>query len=237
MIRVLVVEDDHVAAEAHRAYVERVEGFSVVGVVHSGDEALRFLASRETDLVLLDMHLPDTHGLQVARAMRAAGHSADVIAVTSARDLGVVRSAVSQGIMQYLLKPFTFASLRDKLERYAAFRGELGRSGEASSQNQVDRALGLLRGTDAGGLPKGMSADTLDAIMKIVQEAAESRSAAEVAEAAGTSRVTARRYLEYLADHDAVDRRPRYGGTGRPELEYRWSKRAPAIRPGPRDPG
>jgi len=68
------------------------------------------------------MFLPDMHGLDVVRAMRTAGHRADVIAVTSARDIEVVRAAVSQGIVQYLLKPFTFSALREKLERYAAYR-------------------------------------------------------------------------------------------------------------------
>jgi response regulator of citrate/malate metabolism len=47
-------------------------------------------------------------------------------------------------------------------------------------------------------------------------------SATEVAEATGSSRVTARRYLEHLADEGSVVRAPRYGGSGRPEVEYRW---------------
>src|SRR5664280_3754225 len=77
------------------------------------------------DLVLLDLYLPDINGLAVVRAMHTAGHRADVIAVTSARDLEIVRAAVSLGIVQYLLKPFTFAALRDKLQRYAAYRQQI----------------------------------------------------------------------------------------------------------------
>ncbi|HET7475896.1 MAG TPA: response regulator, partial [Dermatophilaceae bacterium] len=115
---VLVVEDEPVAAAAHTAYVQRVPGFEVVATVHTGQAAVRALAERQVDLVLLDMHLPDRHGLDVVRAMRAAGHRADVIAVTSARDLEVVRAAVSLGIVQYLLKPFVFGSLRERLEKY-----------------------------------------------------------------------------------------------------------------------
>jgi response regulator of citrate/malate metabolism len=37
------------------------------------------------------------------------------------------------------------------------------------------------------------------------------------------SRVTARRYLEYLADHGLAMRQPRYGHVGRPELRYQWA--------------
>jgi len=139
-IGVLIVEDEPVAADAHVAYVERVRGFAVRGKAPDGAEAIRALGdpSSGIDLVLLDMYLPDMHGLDVVRAMRTAGHRADVIAVTSARDLEVVRAAVSLGIVQYLLKPFTFAALRDKLERYAAYRVQL--AGEpAGSQQEVDR--------------------------------------------------------------------------------------------------
>lgn len=222
-IGVLVVEDEPVAADAHRAYLEQIPGFVVRAVVHDGAGAIRVLGDRSSavDLVLLDMHLPDLHGLDVVRAMRTAGHRADVIAVTSARDLEVVRAAVSQGVVQYLLKPFTFAALRDKLERYAAYRHQLA-GDVASGQHEVDRALATLRGTDPSSLPKGMSPESLDAVVAVLRPSDVSLSAAEVAAAVGASRVTARRYLEHLADSALVVRRSRYGGTGRPEVEYRW---------------
>jgi len=222
-IGVLIVEDEPVAADAHQAYVERIPGFVVRGVAHDGAGAIRQLANPSSgiDLVLLDMHLPDLHGLDVVRAMRTAGHRADVIAVTSARDLAVVRAAVSQGIVQYLLKPFTFAALRDRLERYAAYRGQL--TGDvASSQHEVDRAMATLRGHDSSSLPKGKSAQSLDAVVMVLRPTARGLSATEVATVLGASRVTARRYLEYLADTSLVARRSRYGSAGRPEVEYRW---------------
>jgi response regulator of citrate/malate metabolism len=225
-IGVLVVEDEPVAADAHVAYVGRVRGFGVRGKALNGASAIRLLddPSSGIDLVLLDMYLPDMHGLDVVRAMRTAGHRADVIAVTSARDLAVVRAAVSQGIVQYLLKPFTFPALREKLERYAAYRQQLA-GDVAISQHEVDRVLATLRGSDSGGLPKGMSRESLDAVVLVLRPSSESLSATEVAEAVGASRVTARRYLEYLANSALVVRRSRYGGAGRPEVEYHWVDR------------
>ena len=83
--------------------------------------------------------------------------------------------------------------------------------------------LGSLRATAVGGaLPKGMSAETSREITRVLREADGPRSASEVAAAVGASRVTARRYLEHLADQGSVSRAPRYGGSGRPEVEYRW---------------
>jgi response regulator of citrate/malate metabolism len=222
MIRVLVVEDEPIAADAHVVYVNRVPGFTVTGRAGTAAEALQVLARGEVDLVLLDMVLPDQHGLQVVRAMRAAGHTADVIAVTSARDLAVVRAAVSQGIVQYLIKPFVFSSLRDKLESYRDYRKLLTRDEPVAAQHQVDHLLATLRGSDRTALPKGLSRETFDAVAEALRANSDGRSATEVADLLSTSRITARRYLEHLADTGLASRHPRYRGSGRPEIEYRW---------------
>jgi response regulator of citrate/malate metabolism len=223
VIRTLVVEDDPLLADAHSQYVERVPGFRTVGVVHGGGEALRFIGRNEVDLVLLDFYLPDMTGLDVCRALRSRGSGVDIIAVTSARDLEIVRSAVAQGVVQYLLKPFTLAAFRDKLERYADYRRALTVSPDAAAaQQDVDRALSALRGSSGPNLPKGMSKDTLDAIEELLRSTPEGMSAGEVAERVGVVRVTGRRYLEYLAEHGLALRSPRYGGPGRPEHVYRW---------------
>jgi response regulator of citrate/malate metabolism len=222
-IRVLVVEDEPLLAEAHKAYTERVPGFVVVGVVHTAREAmaaLRHRAGADVDLVLLDFRLPDLHGLDVCRALRAAGSSVDVLAVTSARDLAVVRTAVSLGVTHYLLKPFTFAAFRDKLERYADYRRQALAEGEVAAQHQVDRMFATLRGAAGHTLPKGLDVQTLNRVLAALTEAA-GLSATEVSRETGISRVTARRYLEYLVSIERVARTPRYGTPGRPEVEYR----------------
>ncbi|GGP60397.1 response regulator [Streptomyces melanogenes] len=218
-IRVLVVEDDPVAADAHRLYVGRVPGFAVAGTAHSRAEALRVLDRVEVDLLLLDLYLPDGHGLQLVRSLRAAGHGADVIAVTSARDLTMVREGVSLGVVQYVLKPFTFATLRDRLVRYAEFRAT---AGEASGQEEVDRALSTLRAPQPTALPKGLSAPTLQAVTRTLRSSPTGVTASAAAEAVGISRITARRYLEHLVTTGRAERTPQYGQIGRPELQYRW---------------
>ena len=220
MINVLVVEDDPVAAEAHRSYVERVPGFAVAGVARTAAEA-RWALRAGVDLLLLDQYLPDGNGLDLCRALRADGLLIDVIMVTSARDLAVVRAAVSTGVVQYLLKPFTFATLREKLERYARFRRGVEQA-EVADQTDVDHLFATLRGTDSA-LPKRMSGPTLDAIVAVLRDSTGGLSAGAAGDVIGMSRVTARRYLEYLADNGLAIRQPRYGQVGRPELLYHWA--------------
>jgi response regulator of citrate/malate metabolism len=183
--------------------------------------ALDALARRPVDLVLLDMNLPDAHGIELCRRIRAAGVGVDVLAVTSARELATVRAAAAHGVVGYLLKPFTYAALRDRLLAYADYRQRLEAGGDAVGQEDVDRALEGARPQRPAPLPKGMHRQTLDAVVAALR-ATEGLSAAEVAERIGASRITARRYLEYLAGSGLAARAPRYGGTGRPETEYRW---------------
>ena len=224
LLRVLVVEDEPIAAEAHTAYVGRVHGFEVVATVGTSQAAMKALQDKPVDVVLLDMNLPDRHGLDVVRAMRAAGHQADVIAVTSARDLDVVRAAVSLGIVQYLLKPFVFATLRDRLLAYRAYREQLSAGAELGTQAEVDEVFAGARAATEARLPKGMGEELLSRVSQALRDADGGRSATELAETLGVSRVTARRYAEYLCETRVAVRRSRYAGAGRPEVEYLWSR-------------
>ncbi len=252
-VRVLVVEDETLIAEAHRAYTERVEGFEVVGLAHTARAAMAALRAGPVDLVLLDLNLPDMHGLEIVRALRTAGSGTDVLAVSSARDVATVRQAVALGVTHYLLKPFTFATFKAKLESYAKYRAQLVGTGELAAQHEIDRAFATLRGPAHDTLPKGLDAHTLDLVLGALRghsgglssaggasgglsgaggsagglsgaggaSGPSGLSAAEVGLRTGTSRVTARRYLEHLADAGWVARHFRYGGPGRPEVEYR----------------
>ena len=227
-LRVLVVEDEPIAAAAHAAYIGRLAGFAHVGTAHDGATALRLAgelaaAGTPADLVLLDMNLPDLHGLDVARRLRAGGHHPDILAITAVRELPVVRRAISAGVVQYLIKPFTFAAFAERLEHYRQFRSSLASAEGTASQDSVDEALAALRTPVGTPLPKGLSPGTLESIRTFVRGRGAAVSATEVMEAVGVSRVTARRYLEHLADAGVLTRSARYGTPGRPEKEYRWA--------------
>jgi response regulator of citrate/malate metabolism len=224
MIRTLVVDDDPMTASIHRSYVDRVPGFETVGEAHTGTGALAQVRSLQPDLILLDIYLPDMTGLDVLRRLREEGSPhVDVIAVTAAKDVETLRSAIHRGVVHYLVKPFFFDTLRERLESYAAHRSRLDRLTEPE-QADIDHVFSLLRSHGRTSLPKGISAPTLAKVIDSVRAAGGDSTAVEVADQAGISRGTARRYLEYLAATGAVELSLRYGATGRPEHLYRWAE-------------
>ncbi|MBA3331955.1 MAG: response regulator [Actinobacteria bacterium] len=223
MIRTCVVDDDFMSASIHRSYVERIPGFDAVGEAHTGTEALELIRRVSPDLVLLDIYLPDMSGLEVIRRLRQDDEAAvDVIAVTAAKDVKTLRAAMQGGVVHYLVKPFLFETFRDRLERYAALKQRFERLQEAN-QGEVDHLFSLLRVEGRTHLPKGISAPTLSLVVDAVRDAESEVSAIDVAERAGISRGTARRYLEYLDSLGSVELTLRYGTTGRPEHLYRWA--------------
>ncbi|MGO2861475.1 MAG: response regulator [Brevibacterium sp.] len=229
-IGVLVVEDEAVAARAHSKYIERIDGYHIAGVAKNATQAMAALTGKiyglDPDgihLVLLDMNLPDGHGIQVCRAIRGQRVDVDIIAVTAARDMQIVQQALSYGVAQYIIKPFTFPVFKSKLEAYSSFRDSLGAGADGGegevTQNEVDTAIAALRTHTVTATPKGVPDAVQDEVRSILGSN-PGQSAAEVAEGLGVSRVTARRYLEAMADAGILDRRPRYGAAGRPVLEY-----------------
>ncbi len=229
-IRVLVVDDDFAVADVHRAYVENVPGFSVVAVAHTGAQALQAVEDRRPDLVLLDLHLPDMSGLEVLRRLRARpdGADLDILAITAAREVETVRTAMTGGVVDYLIKPFPLRVFRERLESYAAQRDKLqrmsARQATVQDQHEVDRLLSARpRPGEDRDLPKGLSRHTLQLVGETLRDAGDDMSAVEAANGCGLSRVSARRYLEQLVAMGLAELHPRYGSAGRPEHGYVWT--------------
>ena len=226
MIRTLIVDDDFRVAAIHAAYVAKIDGFEVIAQAHTAAEAVSAVDNLRPDLMLLDLYLPDENGLKLVGRLRDGHPPVDVIVITAAKDADSVRAAMQGGALHYLLKPFGFPVLRDKLLSYARMRARLGTLREADQRN-VDRVFGALRAPDQLSAAKGRSVHTLEAVEQLLSEMAADQSAAdlsaaEVAERTGMSRATAQRYLSHLHELGRVDIKLRYGSGGRPEHGYRW---------------
>jgi response regulator of citrate/malate metabolism len=220
MISTLIVEDDYHVATIHSAYVRKIRGFAVAGHASSAASARAEIRRLAPTLVLLDLYLPDGHGLDLVRETlaRKDNHRPDFLVITAARDMASVRAAMQLGTVHYVVKPFSFAQLEERLNAYRDLRGRLERIDEAE-QHDVDTLYGLLRGP--APLPKGQSGPTMARIRELLQALPDDVSAAEIAAQVGISRSTAQRYLAELARQGKIELRLHYGATGRPEHRYR----------------
>lgn len=233
MIRVLLVEDDPMVAELNRAYVGSVDGFTVVGSVRSGQEALEIMRGQTqgensqcdtggqtqgVDLVLLDIYMPGMQGLELLSEIRSQGLGADVILVTAASDTKSIREALRLGAVDYLIKPFEFERLKKALLGYKEKMLML-RYKNSISQSELDQLLSekSFCGSEMAGLPKGLDRTTLMRIVEVVATFPQKDfSADEIAKTIGITRVSVRKYLEFMTEVKAITMNVIYGAIGRP---------------------
>ncbi|HAK74506.1 MAG TPA: two-component system response regulator [Sporomusaceae bacterium] len=225
-IRVIIVEDDPMVAEINRKYTEAVKGFAVVKMVRRGDEALEQVPRVRPDLVILDNYLPEKTGLEILNVLRRDEWPIDVIMITAADDAHTVTRAFRQGIIAYITKPFTFERYRSVLEAYRDFRFQTGkkkRLGQAEIDSLAARGSGRMN-VELSKMPKNYNSQTRDLIINFLVGQHSAQSAEEIAVKAGLSRVTARRYLEYLVEQGQVRRTLDYLAVGRPVHRFHMQK-------------
>jgi response regulator of citrate/malate metabolism len=224
VISTLIIDDDYRVAEIHAAFVARVQGFAVTGIAHTVAEADAAMTGTPADLLLLDLYLPDGHGFDLLRRLQeTAGERPDVIVITASKDVESVRTAMQLGAVHYLVKPFGFDQLSDRLTAYRQLRDSLDSMGEAS-QDEVDALYSLLHPVPADSVKSNTGAPTMSMVLRLVKDSGEDVTAADVAARLGISRATAQRYLSQLVSRGQVELALRYGAAGRPAHRYRVSR-------------
>jgi two-component system CitB family response regulator len=225
-IRVIIAEDDKQIAEIQKRFIERIDGFELVGIAHELREAEDLIDVLKPELLLLDVQFPSGTGLDLLRRVRAKNSSVDIILITAAKEVNILKEALRGGIFDYILKPLVFERLQSSLQNYQKQTQKL-QNIVSIDQNEVDKILpreGNIEKTHHGRLPKGIDAITLDNIKKIFKNSAVAMGAEEVGELIGASRTTARRYLEYLVGVNELKAEVSYGSVGRPERKYTQSR-------------
>lgn len=226
-LTVLVVDDDYRVADVHAGFVGRVAGFRVVGRAHTAAEAIAAVEELDPDLVLMDIYLPDGDGFEVVRALLSRPQPPAVLVISAARDVASVRLAMHLGALHYLVKPFGFAALAERLAAIREAHTRISQMPAEPTQEEVTRVFGLLRPPPPESAWPGQqrTAPTLRLVYDAVATSEGSVSAADVAEAVGVSRATAQRYLTQLERSAAVKLELRYGSAGRPEHRYSINRR------------
>ncbi|MDR3589505.1 MAG: response regulator [Negativicutes bacterium] len=219
-IRVLIVEDDPMVADINKSFTENIDGFRVVGTARNGREALDMCRDRRPDLVVLDIFMPGIDGMGVLASLRQTETAVDIIMITAASDGATISKAMRYGIAGYIIKPFKFERYRSVLESFRDFQRK-ARGADSLDQADIDKVFAARPDYDSRDMPKNFHVQTLNLIVDFLCASLEARSAEEVAAGIGISRVTARRYLEYLVTQGRLQMLLDYAAVGRPVHRFR----------------
>lgn len=219
IIEVLLIEDDPMVQEVNRMFIEKIDGFVVKGFASTGEQGLEQIQLLKPDLVLLDVYMPKKNGLDLIRQLRQMQIDVDIIAVTAANDTNSVKTLLRNGVIDYIVKPFTFERLQKSLNQYKDVYQQLHHIHQVS-QDKLDEVMSLNKSEETSTLPKGLHSHTLKQIYDTLKKLDTAKSAEEIGQEVGLARVTVRRYLNYLESTGKVKMDLTYGSIGRPIQMY-----------------
>ena len=220
MYKVLIVEDDPMVAMINEQYIKRNKNFTVVGKCKDGRSAISFLEENEVDLVILDVYMPLMNGFEALRSIRNKNIAVDVVMVTAANDRDSLEEALHLGIVDYLVKPFSFDRFRVALEKFIAQHNAL-KGVDTLDQSNIDYIIDNSHRKSEELYPKGIQEKTLEMIMAYMnQHKGVWMTGDAIAEGIGITVVTVRRYMSYLSDAGKILCEMDYETGGRPCMKY-----------------
>lgn len=224
MYSVIIVEDDPMVAAINLKYTQMNSNLEVVGQFTNGKDALDFLETHEADLAIVDLYMPVMNGVDFMQELRNRKHPIDLIVVTAANDADHIRQLLSLGVIEYLIKPYEYDRFNQALSTFLEYKENLA-SEQHLTQHQLDQ---LLRRNNtelntSGALGKGLQQKTLDLIMNYMKEhIGEGLTSERLSTDTNLSRVTIRRYMNYLLEKEIITSEIDYSTGGRPSIIYHY---------------
>lgn len=162
-IRVILADDHPVTREGIRRFLEKASDIEIIDEVDNGDDTLQKTLEHKPDVLLLDMEMPGLSGVEVAKALQAAGSQTRILALSSYADRQFIFGVLSSGALGYLSKEEIPQTIVDAVRGVA--KGEKGwlsrkvaailsswtqSSNEVDEKQLTDREFDVLKGVVAG---------------------------------------------------------------------------------------
>lgn len=221
---VLIVEDDPMVSMINEQYVLKGADFTIAGTCRNGNEAIEFLKSHTTDLILLDVYMPVMDGIAVLKKIREMKIPSEVIMITAANDTTTIENTMHLGVLDYLIKPFAYERFNVALEKFK-IKHQLLKGSSVLDQHSLDSLITANFQKEKKelniNLPKGIQRTTLNRIKIFFDQNQNWQSVDMISDALGISLVTARNYLNYLVSQKIVLEDINYSTGGRPSMLYK----------------
>ena len=224
-MKILIVDDDPMVAHINLKFANKA-GYDDVETAADIDSAKERLEKGDIDLVLLDVYLPTGKGTDILKWIRHENLNTDAILITADRSSETVEEAMNFGAVDYLIKPFDFNRFQLAMEKFERKRnGFVGK--KSVEQDDIDSIF-----FDSASksdkikdmLEKGMSEKTYTAILNAIKDLSAPTTAEELGDKLGISRVSVRRYLEFMEAQGILEMKPIYGKKGRPQHLFKYVK-------------
>lgn len=210
-MKILIIEDDPMVAMIHKEYFKRKEISNDLNHVSTLEEAKEFLANSDTDLIILDNYLADGQGIEFLPELKGY----PIIMITAANDVQTVEAALTNGVVDYLVKPFTYERFSQAIDKVQDYMKLLSK--EKINQDLIDDYLNSGRvEEEEDSLPKGLSRITLKKVLENIKEQETGFTTQQVADALDISRITIRKYLNHLVNINVLSEDAEYYTSGRP---------------------
>ncbi len=224
-MKILIVDDDPMVAHINLKFANKA-GYEDVDTAADIESAKERLKKGDIDLVLLDVYLPTGKGTEILKWIRQENLNTDAILITADRSSETVEESMNFGAVDYLIKPFDFDRFQLAMEKFERKRnGFVGKKSVEQddidsiffeSMNRNDKVKDILE--------KGMSEKTYTAILNAIKAIDASVTAEDLGDKLGISRVSVRRYLEFMESRGILEMKPIYGKKGRPQHLFKYVK-------------
>ena len=226
MYSVIIVEDDTMVTAINLKYTQMNPKLKVVGQFTNGKDALEFLETHDADLAIVDLYMPVMNGVDFMQELRNRKHPIDIIVVTAANDAEHIRQLLSLGVIEYLIKPYEYDRFNQALSTFLEYKENLS-SEQHLTQHQLDQLLhrNSPELSSAEVLGKGLQQKTLELIMNYMKEhIGEGLTSKRLSTDTNLSRVTIRRYMNYLLEKESITSEIDYSTGGRPSIIYHYQE-------------
>lgn len=214
MIKTIIVEDDLMVQDINKNIVLSVEGFCLKASFCEVSSAISYLLNNEIDLILLDLTLPNTDGIELIRKIKSEFNKIDIIVISARNDSLSLQKSLNLGVIDYILKPFKQNRLESSLNQYK-LRKELLLS--EINQENIDKALYK----QIDDLPKGIDKNSLALIKENIKNFSTWFNVNELENLVGISKISLRKYLNYLEQTNYLSSKLEYKAKGRPQIYYK----------------
>lgn len=104
MLSILIIDDHPLVGDGITMMVRDIQDITIAAVCKTGKEALNYLEHNKPDIILLDISLPDTDGLELCTVIRKKNKLTKIIGLTSTNEAGIITQLLANGANGYLLK-------------------------------------------------------------------------------------------------------------------------------------